>query len=91
MNQEFEAIVMNTYAELCIMWRVAHVTDQTQAEDFDAKLKSLEAVAGSTMRAAAMLGISQRKIQYRLREYGESDKADAKDMDGPDEPGDSAA
>ena len=44
MNKEFEAIVMTTYAELCIMWRVAHVTNQDQAEDFDAKLKSLEAV-----------------------------------------------
>ena len=33
-------------------------------------LKSLEAVGGSTARAASMLGISQRKIQYRLREYG---------------------
>ncbi|MFT4546160.1 MAG: hypothetical protein ACI8XO_000697 [Verrucomicrobiales bacterium] len=47
MNKEFEAIVMNTYAELCIMWRVAHVTNQSQAEDFDAKLKSLEAVVAA--------------------------------------------
>lgn len=47
MNKEFEAIVMNTYAELCIMWRVAHVTNQDQAEDFDAKLKSLEAVVAA--------------------------------------------
>ena len=47
MNQEFETVVMNTYAELCIMWRVAHVTNQAQAEDFDAKLKSLEAVVAA--------------------------------------------
>jgi DNA-binding NtrC family response regulator len=32
-------------------------------------LRTLEAVGGSTSRAAAMLGISTRKIQYRLREY----------------------
>ena len=36
-------------------------------------LKSLEAVGGSTMQAACMLDISQRKIQYRLREYGMRD------------------
>ena len=47
MNKDFEAIVMNTYAELCIMWRVAHVTNQAQADDFDAKLKSLEAVVAA--------------------------------------------
>ena len=35
-------------------------------------LKTLEAVGGSTSRAAAMLGISARKIQYRLREYRQS-------------------
>ena len=32
-------------------------------------LRTLEAVGGSTSRAARMLGISTRKIQYRLREY----------------------
>ena len=47
MNKDFEAIVMNTYAELCILWRVAHVTNQNQADDFDAKLKSLEAVVAA--------------------------------------------
>jgi hypothetical protein len=47
MNKEFEAVIMNTYAELCIMWRVAHVTDQAQAQEFDAKLKSLEAVVAA--------------------------------------------
>jgi two-component system response regulator HydG len=33
-------------------------------------LKTLEATAGSTSRAAEMLDISVRTIQYRLREYG---------------------
>ena len=32
-------------------------------------LKTLAAVGGSTSRAGAMLGISARKIQYRLREW----------------------
>ena len=53
-------------------------------------LKSLEAVEGSTMRAASMLGISQRKIQYRLREYGArcgdaaSSEHDARDDESPE-------
>jgi len=34
-------------------------------------LRTLEAVAGSTSRAAAVLGISTRKIQYRVKEYRE--------------------
>jgi len=34
-------------------------------------LRTLEAVGGSTSRASRMLGISTRKIQYRLREYRE--------------------
>ena len=33
--------------------------------------KTLEAVDGSTAKAAEMLGISRRKIQYRLKEWGE--------------------
>jgi two-component system response regulator HydG len=32
-------------------------------------LKTLEHTGGSTSRAAEMLGISPRKIQYKLREY----------------------
>lgn len=32
-------------------------------------LKTLEACAGSTSQAARMLGISVRKIQYKLRQY----------------------
>jgi two-component system NtrC family response regulator/two-component system response regulator HydG len=35
----------------------------------DAILRTLEAVAGSTSRAASMLQISPRKIQYKLKEY----------------------
>ena len=33
-------------------------------------LSTLEATSGSTTRAAAMLDISVRTIQYRLHEYG---------------------
>lgn len=33
-------------------------------------LRTLDAVDGSTARAAEILGISQRKIQYRVREWG---------------------
>ena len=33
-------------------------------------MKTLESVAGSTSRAAEILGISVRKIQYKLQEYG---------------------
>ena len=33
-------------------------------------LKTLEAVDGSTVRAAELLDISVRTIQYRLHEYG---------------------
>jgi len=35
----------------------------------EAILRTLESVSGSTARAAEVLGISARKIQYRLREY----------------------
>jgi two-component system response regulator HydG len=33
-------------------------------------LKTLEAVDGSTLRAAELLDVSVRTIQYRLHEYG---------------------
>jgi two-component system NtrC family response regulator len=36
----------------------------------EAILRTLELLGGSTSRAADMLGISVRKIQYRLKEYG---------------------
>ncbi len=38
-------------------------------------LKTLEHVGGSTSKAARILGISPRKIQYRLNEYREEDAA----------------
>jgi two-component system NtrC family response regulator/two-component system response regulator HydG len=38
----------------------------------EAILRTLEMVDGSTARAAEVLGISARKIQYRLKEYGEN-------------------
>jgi len=38
-------------------------------------LKTLEAVGGSTSKAAEMLGISVRKIQYKLQEYGAAPKS----------------
>jgi two-component system NtrC family response regulator/two-component system response regulator HydG len=49
-------------------------------------LRTLEMVDGSTARAAEVLGISVRKIQYRLKEYG-SDAAPGGDTDDsePDE------
>ena len=38
-------------------------------------VKTLEAVGGSTTKAASILGISVRKIQYKLHEYGEAPKS----------------
>ena len=38
--------------------------------------KTLEAVSGSTSRAAEVLGISVRKIQYKLHAYSEAPKSD---------------
>jgi DNA-binding NtrC family response regulator len=35
----------------------------------EAILRTLESVAGSTSRAAEILGISTRKIQYKLKDY----------------------
>ena len=40
----------------------------------EAILRTLEVVDGSTTRAAEMLGISPRKIQYRLKEYSTEDR-----------------
>ncbi|MBE2248729.1 MAG: sigma-54-dependent Fis family transcriptional regulator [Myxococcus sp.] len=39
----------------------------------EAILRTLEMVDGSTSRAAEVLGISVRKIQYRLKEYAQQD------------------
>jgi len=38
-------------------------------------LRTLEHVGGSTTQAAQMLGISVRKVQYRLRDYAEAPKS----------------
>jgi two-component system, NtrC family, response regulator len=40
----------------------------------EAILRTLELVDGSTSRAADLLGISVRKIQYRLKEYAEANQ-----------------
>lgn len=39
----------------------------------EAILRTLEMADGSTSRAAEVLGISVRKIQYRLKEYAQED------------------
>ncbi|MFP6873342.1 MAG: hypothetical protein VCA55_07500 [Verrucomicrobiales bacterium] len=44
MNRNFEPIIIETYAELCIKWRLSHVANRVQAQDFDAQLSSLESV-----------------------------------------------
>jgi DNA-binding NtrC family response regulator len=41
-------------------------------------LKTLEACAGSTSKAATVLGVSPRKIQYKLHEYGQGDHEEKK-------------
>jgi two-component system NtrC family response regulator/two-component system response regulator HydG len=38
-------------------------------------LATMEAVNGSTSRAAAVLGVSVRKVQYKMREYEAADAA----------------
>jgi two-component system response regulator HydG len=48
-------------------------------------LRTLEHVGGSTSKAAKILGISPRKIQYRLNEYREADAAAARVRPGSDE------
>ena len=46
-------------------------------------LKTLEATDGSTLKAAELLGISRRKIQYRLKEWGLGE--DGRDRLRPDD------
>jgi two-component system NtrC family response regulator/two-component system response regulator HydG len=49
----------------------------------EAILRTLEMVDGSTSRAADILGISVRKVQYRLKEYAEQDAgAPIRDTEG---------
>jgi DNA-binding NtrC family response regulator len=45
----------------------------------EAILRTLEIVGGSTSRAAEMLGISVRKIQYRLKEYSSGASPESED------------
>jgi two-component system NtrC family response regulator/two-component system response regulator HydG len=46
------------------------IPGSTMAEiEKEAILRTLEAVGGSTSRAADLLQISARKIQYKLKEY----------------------
>jgi DNA-binding NtrC family response regulator len=52
----------------------------------EAILRTLEIVEGSTSRAAAMLGISPRKIQYRLKEYSVDSRETAPDESSPEAP-----
>ena len=40
-------------------------------------MKTLEACGGSTSKAAMVLGVSTRKIQYKLHEYGAGALVDA--------------
>ncbi len=54
-------------------------------------LKTLEHVGGATTRAAEMLGISARTIQYRLREYSGAPRTGKFDDDDGGEPPDGAA
>jgi DNA-binding NtrC family response regulator len=54
-------------------------------------MKTLESVGGSTSRAAETLGISVRKIQYKLQEYGAAPKShvpavSAGEADSPNSP-----
>ncbi len=51
----------------------------------EAILRTLEMVNGSTARAADILGISVRKIQYRLKEYGARNEPGAPRPAGADE------
>jgi DNA-binding NtrC family response regulator len=50
----------------------------------EAILRTLEMVQGSTSRAAEILGISVRKIQYRLKEYS-AGKTPSAQEDSPEE------
>ena len=48
-------------------------------------MKTLESVGGSTSRAAEVLGISVRKIQYKLQEYGATAKSHVPAVSPPKE------
>ncbi|MGZ3418597.1 MAG: helix-turn-helix domain-containing protein, partial [Polyangiales bacterium] len=48
-------------------------------------LRTLEAVGGSTSRAATVLGISARKIQYKLHEYQGGEPTESRRSKVPEE------
>ncbi|TMB33904.1 MAG: sigma-54-dependent Fis family transcriptional regulator [Deltaproteobacteria bacterium] len=56
----------------------------------DAILRTLALTGGSTVRAAKMLGISARKVQYRLKEYRQTEQLPHEDEE-PAPPGGSTA
>jgi len=52
--------------------------DRARLRDLEryAILETLKATGGSTSKAAEMLGISVRTIQYRLHQYNEAPRSD---------------
>lgn len=65
--------------------RVPRIPGSSLAEiERYAILETLALVGGSTTRASEMLGISVRKIQYRLHDYAEAPKGLAPALRGPD-------
>ena len=57
----------------------------------DAILRTLAVTGGSTVRAAKILGISARKVQYRLKEYRMTDHLPHEDKSVPEDGGTAAA
>jgi two-component system NtrC family response regulator len=57
----------------------------------DAILRTLALTGGSTVRAAKILGISARKVQYRLKEYRSTDQLPHEDPEAPPEDDNSSA
>jgi DNA-binding NtrC family response regulator len=51
----------------------------------DAILRTLALTSGSTVRAAKILGISARKVQYRLKEYRMTDQLPHQEPQAPPE------
>ena len=49
-------------------------------------LKTLEATGGSTSKAAEILGISARKIQYKLHEYQSAPKSNVEAVEDGSNP-----
>jgi two-component system response regulator HydG len=47
-------------------------------------LETMKAAGGSTSKAAEILGISARTIQYRLHEYQAAPRSDVKDVQAKD-------